>query len=303
MKCAELFHALGEAHHAYDTLDWQTSFAPIKTGDTLRVFHGFRDLHHAVDIAKHGTSGKLKADRVYSYEYDNNPHGLFITLSLKVATEFGKWVMEFNAKTDELQPPVWPGGSYTVQGQMERYFGHGNKGRLARQQAAQDAEARSASSQSPHVQQSDQKNLALMLTGTREHQALYVGDLSAHAITAFYVSPVPFHYKAPYERLSVAEFLARYGNETHRDDNDRKMFQPTEQFDPKMFLDRMALYLRDDDVTETFRSLWDDVVRSKNPKATFLSHLQNFLWPRQYGDAFRWMKRTFSGHIASDLPS
>ena len=74
-------------------------------------FHGFHDVSEALTAAKHGLSGAEKADRRYSYEFSNNPKGLFVTMSLDVAKEFtSKVIMEFVAREDQLEAPVWPGG-------------------------------------------------------------------------------------------------------------------------------------------------------------------------------------------------
>ena len=61
----------------------------LKTNDVIRVFHGFRDLEDAIAACRYGISGKSRVGRVYSYEADNNPQGLFVTTGPKKASEFG----------------------------------------------------------------------------------------------------------------------------------------------------------------------------------------------------------------------
>lgn len=54
---------------------------PINFGDTIRVYHGFRDTRDALDAAKVGMSGKERANRVYSYEsnqFDNEYRKLML---------------------------------------------------------------------------------------------------------------------------------------------------------------------------------------------------------------------------------
>ncbi len=71
-----------EAHHVYDKIIGPEEFPPIRHGDTFRVFHGFRDFVDAWRCAKYGISGKYRVGRTYSYENNNNPVGLFVTLPI-----------------------------------------------------------------------------------------------------------------------------------------------------------------------------------------------------------------------------
>ncbi|PZR79769.1 MAG: hypothetical protein DI537_40635, partial [Stutzerimonas stutzeri] len=205
-----------EADHDYGAIDHTTEFQPMKSGDRVKVYHGFRDFPHAVELAKHGLSGRVRAARVYSYEADNNPYGLFVTISRKVAQEFvGAYgvqsIVEFNASLNDLEAPVWPGGSYTVQGQYSQYFGHGAAGRAARRERtrAANAEIEPEITDKPHISGSDNKLLSYMLTNSREHQALFVGHLDPHAITAWWVRA---DYRDEWERISPEEFISRYGD-------------------------------------------------------------------------------------------
>ena len=72
----------------------------LKRGDSVRVYHG-TDLNTGLLACTQGLSGKDKADRRYSYEYNNNPYGLFISSNFDNAKEFthsGEGVvLEFDA--------------------------------------------------------------------------------------------------------------------------------------------------------------------------------------------------------------
>lgn len=121
----KIFDIINEEHFNLSQNEEPTK--PFKNDDTITVYHGFRDIDDAILTAKHGTSGALRASRVYSYENDNNPKGLFVTPNLKTAKEFGLTIIEFDARFDELEPPVWPSGSYTGYGQYSQYWVEGGK--------------------------------------------------------------------------------------------------------------------------------------------------------------------------------
>ena len=294
---------LNEVFHTYDNPDYNTKFHPVKSGDQFRFFHGFRDFHHAVEVAKYGLSGKEFADRVYSYEGDNNPYGLFVTLDFKKASDFvgaygGQAVLEFVADLEELEAPVWPGGGYTVQGQMAQYFGHGRTGRLKRKERAKDAEAETEEQIAKdrhgdldHIKASEKKYLAYMLTNSSEHQALYVGDLDPKRIAAIHVRK---SYQDPWQRLSRTEFLNLYGELEFKTKKRDKVFAPHEDFDGEEFLRRMSKE-RGDHIPTTLGHLWNDILTTPSNQRTrqFLGYFENYLWPRQYKDAILWFKRYY----------
>jgi hypothetical protein len=306
MKMRELL----EAHHEYENpTSLDTKFQPLKAGDTVRVFHGFRDLPHAVDACRHGISGKERAQRVYSYEYDNNPKGLFVTLSFKVAAEFGGTIIEFVARSEELEAPVWPGGSYTVQGQMAQYFGHGAKGRAARNARRKDARAetqadfsrRSDPERWAHVTGSDDMLTANMLLNSTEHQALFIGDLDPKRIAAVYTRDRNT-IDSPYTKHTVADFLAANAEAKGSKDSrlDDRVFGPAERFDGETFIERMNQkfggFSKRRDTGEIIKSIWLNQIVSapagKRARA-FLDMLGPYMWPGQYRDAMLWMKATW----------
>lgn len=295
MKYIELL----EIHHDYGDIDYNTKFQPIKSGDTVKVFHGYRDLSDAVSAARYGLSGKMKADRNYSFEFDNNPYGLFVTLNLVSAEKFASGsvhdqvIMEFVANVDELEPPVWPGGGYTVQGQMAQYFGHGGSGKVARKQAQADRE--NDDYQPEHVLQSDKKYLSSLMT-SGEYQALYVGHLSPDRITGFMVRPggKNFHYKAPWERLTREEFIERYGRvKPKREDySSERIYGPNDDFNGDEFLKRMAEKndTTVDQVDSYLRNFWRYVSGGQNRSGTFADQMKSYIWPKQVRPAIFWMK-------------
>lgn len=303
MKIRDL---LSEAHHAYDNpsvLD--TKFQPLKAGDTVRVYHGFRDLPDAVDACTHGMTGKERVARVYSYESDNNPKGIFVTLSFKTAAEFGGTIIEFVARSEELEAPVWPGGGYTVQGQYSQYFGHGAKGRAARnarrKAARAETEADFARRSDPenwgHVTGSDDMLTANMLLNSHEYQALFIGDLAPNRIVAVYTRDQNT-VNSPYTRHTVEEFLS--DKDTNKTTNRDRRVQdrvlgPEEKFDGNLFIERLTAkfggYVRKD-MAATLKGFWRNVLEAPAGKRVrvFQEYFGPYMWPGQYRDAMLWMK-------------
>jgi len=100
---------------------------PFKDDEEYYVYHGFADTADAWNTLKKGLSGSEKVPRKYSYESQNNPMGLFVTLNRKTAQEFSSThgesvIFELLVSGKDLESPVWPSGSYTVQGQMAEYW-------------------------------------------------------------------------------------------------------------------------------------------------------------------------------------
>ena len=84
---------------------------PLHDNETIRVYHGFNKFEDAIMAAKFGLSGEEKARRIYSYESNNNPNGLFVTLDYETAKKFTypsgdrgiKVVMELSVKVADLE--------------------------------------------------------------------------------------------------------------------------------------------------------------------------------------------------------
>jgi len=308
---------LEEVHHKYDKPDYNTKFDPVKKGDTFTVYHGFRELKQAVHAAKNGISGKDRSARVYSYEADNNPSGLFVTLDFKVAMDFvgayaDKVIVEIVADYNDLESPVWPGGGYTVQGQMSQSFGGDERENKRRRQARRKEAEQETQDQldkeydgddnnhqySNHIRNSDQKYLADLLTNSREYQALYKGDVSPGDIAAFWVrkddgkDPRYDDDRSKWTRISSEELVNNYTNiET---DNNYRVLQANEPFDgPKWVREMIA---NNGKYVETaLPGMWKKVINTEQQqrKRMFLEYFGQYLWPKQYAGAFKWFLKTY----------
>jgi len=161
---------------------------PLTDNKTIRVYHGVNDLRQFIHMLQHGLSGNTKISRRYSYENDNNPKGLFVTPDLKVAKDFGSYVIEFHTKVSDLEAPVWPGDSYTVQGDMEKFWKHDGE---REEKRLADRERISNDEQTPSpIRKSDRPELAASIF-TGESQALFTGDLNPNSIRAVWINDTP----------------------------------------------------------------------------------------------------------------
>lgn len=295
-----LINIITEAHHSYDNPDYNTRFQPMKNEDTVRVFHGFYSMEDAAKAAVSGLSGKERADRRHSYESDNNPNGLFVSLSIEVCKEFTTRgaIMEFTANMADLEAPVWPSGSYTAQGQMAQYFGHGAKGRAARRAKHKDLSAsvpdliKHDPDYTSHIPQSDDLWRAYLLTTGREYQALFVGHLNPQDIAAFWVSKEPHksgNY-AEWTRLTPDEFISMHDPKKHLNN---RIFLPNEPFDGDEFLRRMSAKFRWKSVDAMMRNTAEHIREVPHAAQQFISYFQPYLWPKQYVPAMRWLIRTY----------
>lgn len=294
--------SLTEAHHQTGTenrgtsLD-STALGPIKRGDTVRVFHGFREPIEALRTAKLGLSGASRVPRVYSYEADNNPKGLFVTMSLHVAAGFvgsfgTRTIMEFVARTEDLEAPVWPNGRYTVQGEFASYFGHGHQGRRNRI-AARKAQAAdlAGAGHDDRIHASDDPMLASSLLHNGELQALFIGHLSPRDITAFWVETE----RGQWHRYTVEQYLAEFGegydDKTVMRDHWHKAFAAGDEFDGEQFLRNLSRHPVKD-LEQTISRLWHDVLKAppKERARTFLTYFEPYLWPKQVIPAMQWMR-------------
>ena len=146
-------------------IDIHNDVKKMQDDDTIIVYHGFSSysFKQALLIAKYGLSGQERANRIYSYEYNNNPNGLFVTINFNVAKkEFAKSgiIMEFATKIRNLEAPVWPGGrSYYVQGEFTQSF----KDDKEREEQRLKNREKHKTSQYPAINQSDRPELAWAL--------------------------------------------------------------------------------------------------------------------------------------------
>lgn len=269
---------------------------PFKIGETIRVYHGFRSFHEAINVAMNGLSGKKDVGRTYSYESGNNPRGLFVTLDLNTAKEFAgshppSVIIEFQTKYEDLESPVWAGkGSYFVQGEMTQSFRNEKERKEAQVQARELAKKNT----DERIAQSDNPEVANWLFGG-EHQALFVGDLNPNGIRAFWVSTSD-RYNAPYTRYSRQQFLDKfvkpeledikkkqketnqygrsnwsYGENAEKDDN--KMFLPRENWSKEQFI-RRAVEEHGESVVDTIEEWLSDPVKN-------FAYIAEYLHPKQ----------------------
>jgi hypothetical protein len=235
----------------------------LKDSDTIRVYHGFNNYEYAVTAAKFGLSGKEKAKRIYSYESNNNPYGLFITLDLDTAKKFTYptgdkgicVIFELNVKVSDLEAPVWPSGSYTVQGQMAKYW-KDDEDRYKNGTLVAREVAKKEYSDSKFVMNADRPELAATLVGN-ERQALFIGDINPNMIKNIWYGEGGKHGYSPknYERISIKEFLNKFKNfkpeknvyggmsNTEQDFHDKKnmLFKPNDDFS----MEKLDKYLND----------------------------------------------------------
>ena len=208
---------------------------PLKDADTIRVYHAFNTPQDLYDILKYGTSGKLRAKRIYSYEANNNPKGFFVSIDFKTVKGFGQYIMELHTRVSDLEAPVWPSGSYTVQGEYSKYWDEENP----REKGTEAAREKAKQSKQDYIRNSDRPELADSLYDSYEKQALYVGDLDANSIRAIWVNKnmnKDGRYST-YDRMSVKEFLKTHPSKPSSEHR-FKIFTPREEFDVDVMLKR-----------------------------------------------------------------
>ncbi len=159
---------------------------PIKDSDTIRVYHGFNSEELLKWIIVNGISGDARIFRQYSYENNNNPYGVFVTTNYKTARRFGNFVIEFHTRVSDLEAPVWPSGSYTVQGGEEKYWSSEGE----RKSALMDLRSEELKSEYEIIAKSDRPELAKSLLMSHENQALFVGNLNPNSIRAIWIDDV-----------------------------------------------------------------------------------------------------------------
>jgi hypothetical protein len=287
---------------------------PLKENEEIRVYHGFYSINDAINIALHGTSGKMRAKRVYSYESENNPRGMFITLDLKTAKKnfaagTQPTVMQFVVKEDELEPPTWPGGGWTGQGQMAKYFyEHPAGSRLGRIEKIKQDKEEAKQSKYKSISQSHRPELANLLFGS-EMQALFVGHLEANRIEGFHVQRQQKEYRRvndPWEFISREQFIKEFSNnfnyERVADDNSKyRIFTPNQDFDwqqiAKYFNDKYRKSLETEvDVYNFIGVIMPKDFKKAMSRDVFESTFSQYFWPKQLPQLHRWimkMKRSY----------
>ena len=238
-------------------------------------------------MAKFGLTGKEKAKRQYSYEFGNNPKGLFVSVDFNIVKQnfaHGGVIVEFATKVSKLEAPVWVGGrSYFVQGEYTKSFKDDEE---REQQQLQNREKHKQSKYSA-IANSDRPELAWALYDGPEKQALFVGDLNPNMIRAFWVNEKLRKERltnGKWERLSRDEFLKRYdkdeflkfkqavhrpGKETEYQDmytdsyydKKHKLFMPAENFSEEELRKRLKKEDWDyDEFLQAYILNWDNGV-------------------------------------------
>lgn len=299
----KIFDIINEEHFNLSSNEEPTK--PFKNDDTITVYHGFRDIDDAILTVKHGTSGALRVSRVYSYESDNNPKGLFVTPNLNTAKNFGNTIIEFDSRFDELEPPVWPSGSYTGYGQYSQYWGRGREGRAKRSKAqTQLRNQYRTDNKKDYIKNSDDPLLAYTLTNMGETQALYVGHLNPNRIKAIHlrdIDPSTRSYTSDWYTLSPDQFLEKYKNFDLEKNKKAieiydRIYKPDDVFDPNTFVNNLKQkYSGYGDIDDILEKMWTYyVLGSKTNKGqAFKEYFTQFLWPKQIPDAFNWFKRKY----------
>lgn len=264
--------------------------SPFDENDMIKVYHAFRSINDAIITAEYGLSGKYKVPRLYSYESNNNPQGLFVTTNFKTATEFTTYgaIMEFNCKFSELEVPVWPSGGYTVQGQMAEYWDWDNIDEQ-RQEAINKRREEAKQSEFEAIRKSSRPELAESLMTPSEYQALFTGDLNPQKIIQFWIrdskGEVPL-ISDPWKPLSREEFLGQEKyqmsktmsgeeimEESHRDIKG-KLFGPEDDFSSEKFLSMMNTIYPSSNII--------DIIKEINDEEEMFEIFKKDVWPRQY---------------------
>lgn len=257
---------------------------PLRDNQIIRVYHAFNDFRDCYRALKVGISGKDRVGRRYSYENNNNPKGLFVSINFQTVKDFGNYVIEFHAPVKDLEAPVWPGGSYTVQGQMEQYFSDENDREKARMKAREKA----SKSQYDSIAKSDRPELAHILYFSHEEQALFTGNLNPNSIRAVWVNPTPniSGKYSTYERMKPNEFLVKFKDQFKFERYDHQERKNVPSYDDhqsanRLFNPRDKVTLNDlfQKIKENYKEMDTDYLISvfKNND----HYLNMYLWPDQ----------------------
>jgi predicted nucleotidyltransferase len=188
---------------------------PLKDNEVIRVYHGFNgnSRYDSIKTILYGLSGKDRAKRIYSYEYTNNPKGLFVSINFNIVKRNfagSGIIIEFATKMSDLEAPVWVDGrSYFVQGEYTKSF---NSDEEREEQRLKNRE-RELNNLNPNVSNSDRPELAQTLFDNSENQALFIGDLNPNMISHVWVHEGRlFHNttKGEWVRMTRKNFINKY---------------------------------------------------------------------------------------------
>ena len=211
---------------------------PLRDTETIRVYHGFDNFDDVKKILTNGLSGKQRAKRIYSYEYGNNPYGLFVSVKMDVVTRHfahSGVIIEFSTKISDLEAPVWVGGrSYFVPGEYTKSF----KDLDEREQQRLINRSVSLNHELEPIKKSDRPELAETIFENPERQALYIGNLNPNMIKfVWYNERLHKDRRTDGEwiRYTRKQFINKLKINTKRDKYD--FFLPNDDFDMKKIID------------------------------------------------------------------
>ena len=216
--------------------------SPLMDTDKIRVYHGFNSYKDAEEVLKHGLSGKERARRIYSYEFGNNPSGLFVSIDLgeiKKHFSYSGVIIEFTTKVSDLEAPVWVGGrSYFVQGEYTKSF----KDLDEREQQRLINRELHGKSEFDFISKSDRPELAQTIFENPERQALYIGDLNPNMIKYVWYRP-PYDSskrgeERNWERYTRKDFIKKFKMDTKL--CDYNLYYPNDNFTIEDFIKRVA---------------------------------------------------------------
>lgn len=151
-----------------------SSESPLKDTEVVTVYHGIAYLRDAIKILTEGLDGSLPVNRKDEYEKLENPHGLFVSPSLKTAEYFANsgYIIEFNSRVSDLEAPIWNAGSDREFARIEERNTH-------------------SSSDNKFIKDADRPELANTISRRIEPQALFIGKLLPNQIkTVWYSSEI-----------------------------------------------------------------------------------------------------------------
>jgi hypothetical protein len=229
--------------------------------------------------------------------------GLFITTNFNTAKDFTTYgaIMEFTCKFSELEIPVWPGGGYTVQGEMSQYWDN-DKIKEQREEAILKQREQAKQSEYPAIANSSRPELAEMLMSPSEYQALFIGDLNPNRIDSFWVRDSQQDYARiddPWKELSRNTFIETYAYQNQRDmsgrermsdrhmDIERKVFMPEKDFDPTAFVQRLS-----ENNGYNVKDFMDVITKWALEDAD--AYLKTYVWPKQFNGLRHWLETVFS---------
>ncbi len=206
--------------------------------EVIKVYHGFNRFEDVEEVLKHGLSGQQRARRIYSFEYGNNPKGLFVCVDMGIITRAGfahsGVIIEFNAKVTDLEAPVWVGGrSYFVQGEYTKSFKDMDE-REQQRLVNRETESRN---ELERVSKSDRPELAATIFDNPEKQALYIGNLNPNMINSVWYNEILHknnRTNGSWERMSRKEFIRKLSIDTKKDKH--HLFFPDDDFSVERLL-------------------------------------------------------------------